>query len=46
MLAGVSRGEADEVLLDYFVGENQFQSNEKLWRKYFYAFGYAARSTK
>ncbi len=32
-----------EVLLDYFLGDNQFQSNENLWRKYFYAFGYAAR---
>jgi len=35
-----------EALLDYFLGENQFQSNEKLWRRYFYAFGYAARSKK
>lgn len=35
-----------EALLDYFLGENQFQSNERLWRKYFYAFAYAARSKK
>lgn len=34
-----------EVLLDYFLGDNLFQSNEDLWRKYFYAFGYAARSS-
>ena len=34
-----------EVLLDYFLGENLYQSNEDLWRKYFYAFGYAARSS-
>lgn len=33
-----------EALLDYFLGENTYQSNEELWRKYFYAFGYAARS--
>jgi hypothetical protein len=33
-----------EVLLDYFLGENQYRSNEDLWRRYFYAFGYAARS--
>jgi hypothetical protein len=32
-----------EVLLDYFLGENVYQSNEHHWRKYFYAFGYAAR---
>lgn len=34
-----------EVLLDYFMGENLYQSNEDFWRKYFYAFGYAARSS-
>lgn len=33
-----------EVLLDYFLGDNLFQSNDHLWRKYFYAFGYAARN--
>jgi hypothetical protein len=33
-----------EVILDYFLGENYYQSSDKLWRKYFYAFGYAARS--
>lgn len=35
-----------EALLDYFLGENLFQSDEKLWRKYFYAFGYAARAKR
>lgn len=33
-----------EAILDYFLGENLYQSSEELWRKYFYAFGYAARS--
>ncbi len=33
-----------EAILDYFLGENLYQSSEDLWRKYFYAFGYAARS--
>jgi hypothetical protein len=33
-----------EAILDYFLGENFYQSSDALWRKYFYAFGYAARS--
>ena len=33
-----------EAILDYFLGENLYQSSDALWRKYFYAFGYAARS--
>ncbi|OGD10823.1 MAG: hypothetical protein A2Y86_03530 [Candidatus Aminicenantes bacterium RBG_13_62_12] len=33
-----------EAILDYFLGENLYQSSSALWRKYFYAFGYAARS--
>lgn len=32
-----------KVLIDYFMGENQFSSSDKLWQKYFFAFGYAAR---
>ncbi|HUW22187.1 MAG TPA: hypothetical protein VMW41_06005 [Candidatus Bathyarchaeia archaeon] len=31
-----------EVLVDYFFGENQFSSSDKLWHNYFYAFNYAA----
>jgi hypothetical protein len=30
-----------EVLLDYFLGENQFGSMESSWRSYFHAFGVA-----
>lgn len=33
-----------EAILDYFLGENLYHSSEDLWRKYFYAFGYAARA--
>jgi hypothetical protein len=32
-----------EALLDYFLGDNQYQSSEEHWRNYFYAFGFAAR---
>jgi len=32
-----------EVLVDYFFGQNQYSSSSLLWRKYFYAFNYAAR---
>ena len=35
-----------EVLLDYFIGENQFGSTESNWRSYFYGFGYAAALLK
>ena len=31
-----------EVLLDYFVGDNQFSSTDEQWEKYFYQFNYAA----
>lgn len=34
-----------EVLVDYFDGENQYSSSNKLWHNYFYAFNYAARSS-
>jgi hypothetical protein len=32
-----------EAILDYFMGENVYNSSEDLWRRYFYAFEYAAR---
>ena len=32
-----------EAIVDYFFGENQFQSTEASWRKYFFHFTYAAR---
>ena len=32
-----------EVLVDYFMGKNQYSSSDKLWRNYFYPFNYAAR---
>jgi hypothetical protein len=32
-----------ELLVDYFEGENQYCSTDKLWRKYFFAFTYYAR---
>ncbi len=32
-----------EALVDYFYSDNQYDSSDKLWRAYFYAFGYAAR---
>ena len=32
-----------EAIVDYFYGTNQFMSTEKLWRKYFLSFTYAAR---
>ena len=32
-----------EVLIDYFYCDNQFSSTSELWKKYFYAFSYAAR---
>lgn len=31
-----------EALLDFFLGENEFQSTEKSWRSYFYGFAYAS----
>lgn len=32
-----------EALVDYFIGDNQYASSDKLWQKYFHAFNYAAR---
>ena len=32
-----------EALVDYFEGDNQFSSSDKLWQKYFFAFNYNAR---
>lgn len=33
---------AREALLDYFLGNNDYGSSDKLWQDYFYAFTYAA----
>ncbi len=35
-----------EVMVDYFDGENQFQSSDELWQKYFRPFNWAARAKK
>lgn len=35
-----------ETLIDYFFGQNRYGSSDDLWRKYFYAFNYAARLNK
>lgn len=32
-----------EVLTDYFAFDNEYKSDDDLWRKYFYSFNYAAR---
>lgn len=32
-----------EALIDYFQFNNQFESSDQLWQKYFYAFNFAAR---
>jgi hypothetical protein len=32
-----------EALVDYFVFDNTYQSNDKAWQDYFLAFNYAAR---
>jgi hypothetical protein len=31
-----------EVLLDFFLGDNEYRSTDKSWRNYFFAFAYAA----
>lgn len=31
-----------EALLDFFLGDNEFHSTERSWRKYFYCFAYAS----
>lgn len=35
-----------ELLADYFFGQNQYSSTDKLWQKYFYAFNYAAMKSR
>jgi len=32
-----------EILLDYFLGQNQYSSSDRLWQKYFHAFNHASR---
>jgi hypothetical protein len=32
-----------ELLVDYFEGENQYHSSDKLWQKYFFPFNYYVR---
>ena len=34
-----------EVLIDFFYFDNRFSSSDELFRRYFYAFSYAARQT-
>ena len=34
---------AREALTDFFVGNNEFSSNEASWKKYFFSFTYAMR---
>lgn len=33
-----------ELLVDYFAGENTYQSTDAIWNKYFYSFNFAARN--
>lgn len=33
-----------ELLVDYFMGDNIYQSTDKVWEKYFYYFNFAARN--
>jgi len=35
-----------EALVDYFFGDNQYKSSDKLWRSYFLYFAYAARKNR
>ena len=35
-----------EVLADYFFFDNEYKSTDELWRKYFFAFNWAARINK
>ena len=35
-----------EALLDYFLGDNEFRSTEKLWKSYFFSFAYASALKK
>jgi len=32
-----------EILVDYFVFDNEYSSSDQLWRNYFYPFNFAAR---
>lgn len=32
-----------EILIDYFVFDNQYKSSDQLWQNYFYPFNFAAR---
>ena len=32
-----------EVLVDYFYGQNQYSSSDRLWQNYFHAFTYLSR---
>jgi hypothetical protein len=34
-----------EALVDFFVGDNIYKSTSESWKKYFFAFNYAARKT-
>jgi hypothetical protein len=34
-----------EILVDYFMGDNLYQSTDKNWNKYFYYFNFAARNS-
>jgi len=35
-----------EALLDFFMGENQYASTPRMWRKYFFAFAFASKKRK
>jgi hypothetical protein len=35
-----------EAVVDFFFGENKFQSTETAWKKYFTAFAFAARKNR
>ena len=35
-----------EALADWYYFENQYQSTDKFWQKYFFAFNFAARARK
>jgi len=35
-----------EILADYLVGDNIYQSNEKYWQKYFYPFNLVTRKNR
>ncbi len=32
-----------EVICDYFLGDNEYQSTDALWKSYFYPFNWSAR---